>query len=648
MLLYDRETSLPVADPDLLPIRDAFGRLEQNGSVTEQVGKAAESMILSVSGWRKVFAADREEESMLPEISAEDTLLAAIAAAAFADHLLAGRKQSRTAELVVGMDSRPTGPAIADAALRIFLGMGFTVRHLFIIAAPELMAFTALHEDAGAFFYISASHNPAGHNGLKFGKDGGVFGSEEAAALIDRFRSYCRDPGLPARLMELEAAAGKQQYAGCIGQIATNKLLALDIYRRFAIMTATSTRAVCGQDQVLNRIREYADTYGLGVVIDFNGSARCLSIDETLLRELGISVRTLADTPGMITHGIIPEGKNLEYCRQALETAYGEDPAFMLGYMPDNDGDRGNIVYIDESSARAEVLQAQEVFSLAVLSELAFTEYAEGTVEGVKRAVVVNGPTSMRIDAIAAHFGVEVHRCEVGEANTVQLARSLREEGYAVRILGEGSNGGNITYPASVRDPMNTILSFIKLLALRDSRESRGLFSIWLERSAQLHRYREHYALADILSTIPKAATTPTSSDRSILHTASPSQGALKRAYETLFARAWEEERETFFGPLNIASWKEFNTEGISCREGVGSRCRSGEERGGFKIVFYNADGEATDFIWMRGSGTEPVFRIAADSLYGTEERERTLLQWHADLVRRADTAACLEDGCPS
>ena len=68
-------------------------------------------------------------------------------------------------------------------------------------------------------------------------------------------------------------------------------------------------------------------------------------------------------------------------------------------------------------------------------------------------AVVVNGPTSMRIERIAEAYGAGVFRAEVGEANVVNLAAARRSGGYEVRILGEGSNGGNITHPATVRDP---------------------------------------------------------------------------------------------------------------------------------------------------------------------------------------------------
>jgi len=72
----------------------------------------------------------------------------------------------------------------------------------------------------------------------------------------------------------------------------------------------------------------------------------------------------------------------------------------------------------------------------------------------------------------------------------------------------------------------------------------------------------------------------------------------------------------------------------------MGPEFRSGSETGGLKIVFYDSDGKAAAFIWMRGSGTEPVFRILADSLGSDPARERRLLAWHTALVREADNLA--------
>jgi phosphomannomutase len=150
-------------------------------------------MILSSSGWRKVFAESGDEEDATCEIRNETAMLTALAALALARTLgvpaaqkqavLGGEapKQEREATILVGLDARPTGRILGDIVCRTLTALGCKVRYLFICAAPQIMADCNLHPDeADAFFYISASHNPIGHNRFKFGKDGGVYSLKES------------------------------------------------------------------------------------------------------------------------------------------------------------------------------------------------------------------------------------------------------------------------------------------------------------------------------------------------------------------------------------------------------------------------------------------------------------------------------------
>ena len=78
------------------------------------------NMILSASGWRKVFAVSGNEQDKAPEISPEDTALSAIAAEVFFDYLK-DKTGIENPVIAVGMDTRPTGPAIADAMNRAII-----------------------------------------------------------------------------------------------------------------------------------------------------------------------------------------------------------------------------------------------------------------------------------------------------------------------------------------------------------------------------------------------------------------------------------------------------------------------------------------------------------------------------------------------
>jgi phosphomannomutase len=361
----------------------------------------------------------------------------------------------------------------------------------------------------------------------------------------------------------------------------------------------------------------------IGIVAELNGSARTCSIDRQFLEALGVRVHFINDQPRQIVHPIVPEGENLELCRRELESSRAKDPSFILGYVPDNDGDRGNIVYYDERAKGARILGAQELFALVACIELTLSKKPS-----VKQAIVVNGPTSLMIDAIAQRLEVAVFRAEVGEANVVRLAEQIRSRGYSVRLLGEGSNGGNITHPSKVRDPLNTLVSLIKLL----SSETRFKAITALDGPPSIAR---------ALDALPRRTITGGFSAEAVMRIRSTDHGALKEAYERQFLASYLGRIDELKQRFGICGWREEQTEGTVKREGMGAAFRSGPMRGGLKIIFSDCKGVDTDFIWMRGSGTEPVFRIMADAAGRDQARHDYLLAWQRSLVEAADAYVC-------
>ena len=77
-----------------------------------------EKMILSASGWRKVFAQSGSENDGAPEISAVDRDIVFFAAQSFAEFLQAEFPAIRT--IVIARDSRPTGAALLKEAVTAF------------------------------------------------------------------------------------------------------------------------------------------------------------------------------------------------------------------------------------------------------------------------------------------------------------------------------------------------------------------------------------------------------------------------------------------------------------------------------------------------------------------------------------------------
>jgi phosphomannomutase len=636
MLIYDYLSHLPIADDQLDP-------LDFETPSLDQLAKSLESMILSASGWRKIFAASGNEEDNTNSITHTDAILIAFAALSLARHLGVPMAQASSIDgtldklpsfgsaqktVLVGLDSRPTGQILGDIVCRILTALGVTVRYLFICAAPEIMADCNLFpEEADAFFYISASHNPVGHNGIKFGKQGGVYTGRESDQLAQTFRSLVGNPEAVHYVQRLSALLDVETYHGVLSSIKTEKQKSLDRYETFVLGTACknfSNEAI----RIFSRsILEWTKDNPIGIVAELNGSARSVSIDYALFNSLGILVVMLNNQPRKIVHAIVPEGENLELCRRTLEDQYKRDSCYKLGYVPDNDGDRGNLVYIKESNQKAVIMEAQEVFALVVLAEL-----CQARLENPKAkiAIAVNGPTSMRIDRIAKNLDVSVFRSEVGEANVVELAAKLRSEGYIVSIFGEGSNGGNITHPAKVRDPMNTLMSLIKLLS------DRNIFRLWCRTNGKdlpnILTY-EH-----IIDSLPSFTSTGAFSNQAKMQV-TVSQKALKNAYEKVLQTQWEEKKDELKA-MGIASYTVYQMEGTVCRKGLGEEFRTPPYKGGYKVVFCNARGIDTDFVWMRGSGTEPVFRVMADCEGTNHKRHDYLLNWQRDMIAKADELA--------
>lgn len=606
-------------------------------STHTDIQTAYQSLILSASGWRKVFAQDLNEESTTGDIGAANEVLVILMADAFADYL---EQVSTGGTIAVAMDTRPTGPRIAELFCKVLCGRGFTIEYPGICAAPEIMAYA---RTCRAFVYVSASHNPVGHNGVKFGlNDGGVLSAKEAATLIAIYKQKITQDGVGEHANELYTSCQPEQWNAIVASGPHNKKATVAAYDRFSREVLSGSTDPSLQETFFKEMRQAISIEAdrgspLSLVCDFNGSARTLSIDKEFFASLGLPFFSINDQPGHIVHRIVPEGESLTWCSNELDRLRKEGPGdeernVLFGYMPDCDGDRGNIVYWDEAQHKTGILEAQEVFALSVISELSFLAHS-GITENL--AIAVNDPTSLGIETIARSFGAEVWRAEVGEANVVNLARELRSRGKTVRILGEGSNGGNITHPSAVRDPLNTMCALIKLMTIRDSGNTIGLFHRWCTLSGQENRYHEDFTFADVRASLPEFTTTSVFESYAQLHITTEDHAVLKSRFQDVFIREWNTDRARIRTDWGFAGWKAIAYNGTVASDCSDNFAKSA--KGGLKILFTDTDDNPVGCIWMRGSGTEPVFRILADIQGNDRTREERLRSWLTSMVLEAD-----------
>ncbi|MEM5948032.1 phosphoglucomutase [Spirochaetia bacterium 38H-sp] len=584
---------------------------------------AMESFILSVSGWRKVFAASGLENDLAEDISPEDMVLAFCAGRVFADFFATRMEDGRF--VVLGRDTRHTGDAIARCVFAGFLEAGVDCRFIGITAAPEIMALSAVAEDTGGFVYVSASHNPPGHNGIKAGYNGGVLDAEEASSLIEDFKI----------LVNSLEDKDIQHIISLIDKTEIVKDEELKNRAKSSYLDFISS-VICGffynkdMDSSLSAIKYALSNIRPSIIGELNGSSRALSIDRDFLESLGCSVFIYNNIPGDFAHDILPEGESLALCAELVSEQAKKEKKDVVGYVPDCDGDRGNLVFADQEG-NARILDAQEVFALAVLGELAFASVVN---PGKPLAVVANGPTSMRIEEIAEAFDAQVIRVEVGEAHVTGKAVELIKQGYVVPILGEGSNGGSIVPPARVRDPLATIGSILKLIALRD--EPYALFKRWCK--ARGINYKKDFSLSDVLASLPAYTTSTTGDNGASLRINTKDMSSLKERYQNIFADEWE-QRKNELASMGIYSYhREIYLAGNRYVDSTLPFSLPGE-KGGFKMMLKDKEDRPVAFMWMRKSGTEPVFRILVDAKGDNRKLAEYLFNWQRNLIKKADSA---------
>ncbi|MFW5801514.1 MAG: phosphatidylglycerol lysyltransferase, partial [Spirochaeta sp.] len=500
----------------------------------------------------------------------------------------------------------------------------------------EVMAYAALEPELSGFIYISASHNPVGYNGFKIGgPGGGVFGGSAAAQLSEQLYTLAKSPEDLAACHAEFTAVSEREIASVLQSAEVWKEAALQAYHSWTDLIAFDR-----DDDIAASLSESIRMSPIGIVHDMNGSARCNSIDDKYLGSIGLQVHALHPGLRNFSHAIVPEGDSLLPCCHELAHVHAGNPHFLFGYVPDNDGDRGNLVVFDSNLFRARPVVAQEVFAIGVVAELSWLLYSgqlhmdpNGRLQE-RAAVVVNGPTSLRVDAICKLFDVEVYRAEVGEANVVELAEILRSKGYMVRILGEGSNGGTILHPARIRDPLNTLVSLVKFLRLPPNQAGLTPWKIWASRCGSETATAD---LAALLRSLPQYITTGAYEERAVLRGTTKDHAALKAAYEDLFLEYWQQRKNYLHDRFGFYTYKFFNTEGAEQRAGMGREYRSGDQSGGLTVLFKDDTGNPRGFFWMRGSKTEPVFRIMVDIDSNDPQDESDLFEDHRRLVEQAN-----------
>ena len=320
-------------------------------------------LMISVSGVRGIFG-----ESITPEIAEK-----------FASHF--GIFCNR-GKIIVGRDSRTSGPKMFRAVSTGLMSVGCDVVDLGIVSTPTVLL--AVEEsNAKGGISITASHNPAEWNAMKFVGENGMFlFPQEAQRFIDSLEESIEPAGSGKLTQDTESTNRHIKKIMNIPYLDIEKIKK----KKFKV-----------------------------VIDSVNGAGGLIS--PQLLRDLGCHIIELNSEPtGIFAHTPEPLNKNLKQLEYAV-AAHKAD----IGFATDPDVDRLAIV-----SEKGKCIG--EELSLLLSEKFILSK--------VKGDIVTNLSSSMASEDIAKEFGVKVHRTKVGEINVGKKMKEINSP-----VGGEGNGG---------------------------------------------------------------------------------------------------------------------------------------------------------------------------------------------------------------
>ena len=329
-------------------------------------------------------------------------------AAAFGQYVAGRSEGGRRPRVVLGRDSRTSGPLFVRAASAALEAVGCDVIHVGLVPTPTaLMAIR--HHGADGGIVVTASHNPVEWNALKLASGEGMFlDSDQAAGMrsfLDRTPDWKGWDGIGA---VTEDGGAVERHVAAILDLPYIDVEAL---RRRGLRVA------------LDCVR------GAGGVIM-----------PRLLDALGCEVHGINMKPdGRFPRKPEPVAENLGEL-ESLVRETGAD----IGLATDPDADRLSVV---DEMGRA----IGEDYTLALAARLVLRHR--------KGAVVTNLSTSRVVEDAALEAGVPFHRAPVGEIN---VARRMQEENAV--IGGEGNGGVILPVVHHTRDAQVAVALLLQLL----------------------------------------------------------------------------------------------------------------------------------------------------------------------------------------
>lgn len=268
---------------------------------------------------------------------------------------------------LIGRDTRASGESLAAAVAAGLRAAGMEPIMLDVLPTPGV-ARAVRSEGATLGVVVTASHNPASDNGIKFFSGTGIKLTDADELAIESLLPPDPRPARP-------------------GPIVHRALCEPYLAAALALLPAAALA-------------------GWKVVLDTANGATCATSPE-VLRRLGAEVVGIGDVPNGLN---INEGVGSEHPEKLAARVVTEGAR--LGIAHDGDGDR--CVLCDE---RGEVLDGDEILTLLALHDL-----RAGKLPGGKLVVTVQ--SNLGVDAAIQMAGGTVLRTDVGDRYVIERMRA--------------------------------------------------------------------------------------------------------------------------------------------------------------------------------------------------------------------------------
>ena len=326
---------------------------------------------------------------------------------------LAHRLNGRS--VLLGMDTRESGPEIARAVSAGITGGGGAANFIGIIPTPGV-AYLCRTSDAAAAISISASHNPFEDNGVKiFGHDGMKIPDAEEERIEDELRAIRRDA------VEVPSI-----------ELRENREL-IEKYEQF-LVSGVAPNALRGTKAILDA-----------------GHGAAFRIGPEVFRRVGADVRVIHDQPNGRN---INENAGALHPERLAKAVVDEQADFGVAF----DGDADRAIFVDDTGR---IRDGDEIIYLWAERLL-----REGKLRG--GCVVTTVMSNLGFEKQLRRDGIELCRAQVGDKYVLEM---MLERGA---ILG-GEQSGHIIdlLLHTTGDGIHTALVFGELLAAERRRFSR-------------------------------------------------------------------------------------------------------------------------------------------------------------------------------